>query len=516
MCGATNPDVAGTHEQARWQDLARTAGGWLFETDATLRFRWVSGAFAPFTVDRPEEVIGQRVLDVPLLDQQGQVRTDGLTLRTRLADAAPLVNLLTAWDLPAGRRIVAINAVPHFDTVGRIAGWRGNARDVTDLLAAQAQARARRALSFEERLAEAAAQSGIGFAELALPGGQMAFDAVACANHGLPFPHPPYHLGDWIAAVHPEDRPRAEAALHEAVERSGRMETRFRFIRPDGQMPRLDISARVRRDEQGRATMLTGTCRDVSAQVHAEQLLHEKEAAERASRAKTEIVARVSHELRTPLNAILGLAQLMALDDTTLPLAQRTRLAGINEAGRRLLGLVNDMLDLSQLEQGGLRLTPEAVDLAAAWQRCCSLVQPLADQRGVTLQPWSVTAGAVRAWADPRGLEQVLINLLSNAIKYNREGGKVWAEWVDDAATTSPPPRVRLGVCDDGPGLGPTQQAQLFQPFNRLGAEHRRIEGSGLGLVIARKLAESMRGELGVDSTPGDGSRFWLALPVVP
>ena len=149
MCGSIEPgpDAVGSSQdadQARWRDLARAAGGWLFETDAELRFRWVSGPYPPYTDEAGEAVIGQRVLDVPLLDADGAPRADGLRLRARLADATPLVEVLTAWAVGNERRVVACNAVPYHRADGQLAGWRGSARDITDLLNAQAQARARR------------------------------------------------------------------------------------------------------------------------------------------------------------------------------------------------------------------------------------------------------------------------------------------------------------------------------------------------------------------------------------
>lgn len=508
--GPSHGPSQGDGEQARWRDLARAAGGWLFETDATLRFRWVSGAFVPYTTAEPAQIIGQRVLDVPLLDAEGQPRPDGLRLRARLADPTPLVETLSAWAVGGESRIVAINALPFFGAEEKFGGWRGSARDVTDLLFAQARARERRQLSFEDRLVEAAADSGIGFAELDVASGRMAFDAVACANHGLPFPHPPYQVAEWLAAVHPDDQPGAQAALEEALARTGRMAARYRFLKPGGEQTWLEVTASVRRAEDGGPGLVTGTCRDVTAQVRNEELLREKEAAERASRAKSEVVSRVSHELRTPLNAILGLAQLMALDDASLTASQRTRVAGIGAAGRHLLHLVNDMLDLARLEQGPRAPMSERVDVLEQVRQAMAMVQPLAAARQVRLEPPAPALGPGWAWADERALQQLLINLLSNAIKYNREAGRVWVEWRPARGGDG---AHRLAVCDEGPGLTAAQQAQLFQPFNRLGAERRGVEGSGLGLVIARKLAETMQGGLDVESREGEGCRFWLSLP---
>jgi CheY-like chemotaxis protein/anti-sigma regulatory factor (Ser/Thr protein kinase) len=169
-----------------------------------------------------------------------------------------------------------------------------------------------------------------------------------------------------------------------------------------------------------------------------------------------------------------------------------------------LLDLINDVLDIARIEQGDFGLTLKAVDASRALQACLALIQPLAQARGITLP----APPAQPCWvhADARALEQVLMNLLSNAIKYNRAGGAVEVELLRDGE------HVTLAVSDEGEGLSDTQQAQLFQPFNRLGAERQRIEGTGLGLVIARQLVQAMHGRLNLTSRRGRGSRFAITL----
>ncbi|MBP6339008.1 MAG: response regulator [Vitreoscilla sp.] len=259
-------------------------------------------------------------------------------------------------------------------------------------------------------------------------------------------------------------------------------------------------------DAKGEFRGYRGTTRDVTARVERELLLRDKTALQEASRAKSAFLSRVSHELRTPLNAILGFAQLMALDqDQPLSAQQLHKLGGVRQAGQQLLDMVNDVLDIARIQQGAMPLQPRSAHLADIVATCLHAVQPLASARPVTVQA-QVPQG-LHVWVDTRALEQVLLNLLSNAIKFNRPGGSVVLAATSSAGSTE------LSVTDTGAGLSADDVAQLFQPFNRLGAERKRIAGSGLGLVIVRELALAMGGDVTVASQPGQGSRFSVTLP---
>ena len=216
----------------------------------------------------------------------------------------------------------------------------------------------------------------------------------------------------------------------------------------------------------------------------------------------------MSHELRTPLNAILGFSQLLERDaKAPLPPHQARWVAGTLQAGWHLLAMINDVLDLSRIDAGTLRLELETVPLAPLLQACVAMVESAAARRSIQLQVDPVDAArAVRA--DPTRLKQVLANLLSNAVKYNVEGGRITLRaHALDAAT------VRIEVDDTGLGLSPEQQRALFQPFNRLGREQSGIEGTGIGLVIVKRLVEQMGGTVALQSQPGAGSLFGLQLP---
>jgi len=229
--------------------------------------------------------------------------------------------------------------------------------------------------------------------------------------------------------------------------------------------------------------------------------------ADRANQAKSAFLSNMSHELRTPLNAILGFSQILASDQLPSSAAQKKQFAGnILQASRHLLRLINDILDLAKVESGALTLESETVALSQVLQECRTLVDPLARLRGVELR--LTVADNASVTADRVRLKQVLINLLSNAIKYNRDHGTVSVHCAEVDQE-----RLRVSVQDTGAGLNEAQLAAMFQPFNRLGQEGGTQEGTGLGLVMTRHLVEKMGGELGVVSTPGMGSTFWVALP---
>ena len=241
-------------------------------------------------------------------------------------------------------------------------------------------------------------------------------------------------------------------------------------------------------------------------QLRTRELIAARDEALRANQAKSSFLSRMSHELRTPMNAILGFAQLMDMD-RDLPARHGGFVTEMLGAGRHLLALINDVLDLAQVEAGAMVLNTEALPLDGLVDECLHMVMPAALQHGISLGCEELRGQHVLA--DRTRLRQVLLNLLSNAIKYNRRGG--WARVELEAAAAG---RVRLCVVDGGPGIALQRQAELFQPFNRLGAEFGDVEGTGIGLAIVRQVVERMGGRVGVQSQPGLGSRFWLELPL--
>ena len=216
----------------------------------------------------------------------------------------------------------------------------------------------------------------------------------------------------------------------------------------------------------------------------------------------------MSHELRTPLNAILGFGQLLQMQG--LSKVQDDRVGHIVNAGRHLLGLINEVLDISRIEAGRVELSLEPVRVAEAFGEAMELIRPLAAERRVTIHPLAedhpLHQGHIMA--DRQRFKQVLLNLLANAVKYNREGGSVRVEYGAGGEG-----RARFTVADTGPGIAPEKVGRLFTAFDRLGAEQSEVQGTGLGLALSKRLVEAMAGFIGVESHGDEGARFWVELP---
>ena len=311
----------------------------------------------------------------------------------------------------------------------------------------------------------------------------------------------------WLACVHDDDRAALLASRDGSAQTLGLWVTQFRARAGQGPWRCHRVRAQPYAEPDGRMVWY-GTLADVTEQVAVDEAERERDAAERANRSKSEFLARMSHELRTPLNAIIGFSQLLGSDATLQGAQARQRVRIIHAAGEQLLQLVDEVLDISRIESGRLHLQLASVPLAPLVEQVCQSLEPARLARGLTLTV-SAPAG-LGALADEARLHQVLNNLVSNAIKYTRDGG--WVA-VEVAAAGADPGRVQLRVRDNGPGLTPAQQQQLFQPFNRLGAERSRVQGTGLGLVITRHLVECMGGTLQLQSQPGDGCCFTVELP---
>ena len=346
----------------------------------------------------------------------------------------------------------------------------------------------------------------------------------------------PATLAQWAdRLVDPEHRADFMARTSEAIRTGTRIAFEYRLQRPDGRV--ICISQVIEASSAAEAPdgpRWFSTLQDVTAQRTTEEnlrkLTEELEervrqrteqlvasnrelqaatlAANQASLAKSRFLSNVSHELRTPLNAILGFGQLLNVEGRgALTEGQQTMYGdNIVAAGKHLLTLINELLDLASIEAGKTTVAVESLAVREVFDECVRLMAPIAQQRQIVLdvqQP-----GAARVMADRTRLKQVLLNLLSNAIKYGPERSrvKIRCERLADG-------RVRIAITDHGSGMTSQQVAALYQPFNRLGRERTGAEGSGIGLVVTRSLVELMGGEMGVESSPGQGSTFWLTLP---
>ena len=282
----------------------------------------------------------------------------------------------------------------------------------------------------------------------------------------------------------------------------------------DGKETVVSYNATTFYDRDRKLQGVFAAARDVTERKRLDQVLQEKNVelesaksvAEKANLAKSDFLSSMSHELRSPLNAILGFAQLMESADPPPTASQAESIAQILQAGWHLLKLINEILDLAAIESGKVSLSPESVSLSEVMSECQAMMEPQAQQRGIsmTFPRFDV---CLFVMADRTRLKQIVINLLSNAIKYNKEGGTIIVD-----CTVSAPERIRISVADTGAGLPPEKLAQLFQPFNRLGQEAGGMAGTGIGLVVTKRLVELMAGVLGVESTVGVGSVFWCEL----
>ncbi|XHS80264.1 CHASE domain-containing protein [Burkholderiaceae bacterium UC74_6] len=308
--------------------------------------------------------------------------------------------------------------------------------------------------------------------------------------------------------VHPDQLPEMRRVADQLLEgRAATVHHQMRVQTRQGREVDIRVQVRLLHDAAGQPLRFLSVVEDITDELRMQELVQARQTAELANQAKTDFLSRMSHELRTPLNAMLGFVQLMEIDPQE-PLGQRqfSRAVQIQQAGWHLLAMINDMLDLSRIEAGVLAVQPENLDLPQLVGEALALVEVPARERGVAIQ---LELGPEARWihADRTRVKQVLTNLLSNAVKYNRPQGQVRVR------SRLAEGRVELAVHDTGLGMSAQQMEHLFQPFNRLGRERSQTEGTGIGLVIARRLAELMGGELHATSTEGEGSVFTLTLP---
>ncbi|MFT5082553.1 MAG: PAS domain S-box-containing protein [Lentisphaeria bacterium] len=313
----------------------------------------------------------------------------------------------------------------------------------------------------------------------------------------------------WRKLMHKDDCPRFDRTLSDHIAQKGPFDIEYRIRAADGSWRWVRGRGHMVYDEQGRPLLMSGTNMDVTELKHAEErVIKAKVDAEKANQAKSEFLSRMSHELRTPLNAILGFSQLFELD-SGLSSQQRENILEIKRAGNHLLELVGDVLDLAKIEAGHSQLKMERVIVARAINDCIGLVKSQIEKHQLDVDIRFNSLDSATVYVDEMRLRQVFINLFGNSVKYNTTGGRVS---VDCNLVGSE--RLRVSVRDTGRGITLQRQHEIFQPFNRLGAEHSGIEGSGVGLVITKQLVEQMGGAIGFESEENVGSLFWVEFPL--
>ncbi|MDA3870356.1 MAG: response regulator, partial [Gammaproteobacteria bacterium] len=308
----------------------------------------------------------------------------------------------------------------------------------------------------------------------------------------------------WNSLIHPDDKTRALEELNNILS-SRSLTHEYRIKTHDGGYKWDYEELKIIDDDHNEPMSIIGCLYDITQRKHTEaELIAAKIEADRANQAKSQFLSRMSHELRTPLNAIMGFSQLSEYDKT-LSDSQRDIAKKIYNAGQHLLILIDEILDLTKIESGNISLSMQPVSTTEVINDCLALTKTQASSRNISIKFNPENGNEYIIIADYIRFKQVLLNLVSNAIKYNKAGGQVEIYCSEHKADT-----VRINVSDSGAGIDKQKILHLYEPFNRLGAEAANIEGTGIGLVITRQLVELMSGELGVESTPGEGAVFWV------
>lgn len=476
-------------------------------TDSTRPDRpivYVNAAFERLTGYRRDEALGRncRFLMDPARSQPGLPE-----LRAALAEDRPCTVVLANRRRDGSGFLNELSIVPIRDAHGAVIQHLGVLNDVTE------RVRAAERLRISEELYRSVAATISDGLIVAGPDGRIlacnpaAGDTLARDAAGLTG----WRLSELGYRLHDgQDQPLSSAnhPVYRVLRGGDAVREMPLFLhRPDGVVRRVLLTARpLSHGGESQALSCLVTFRDVTDQHAAAQALLDKQAAELASRAKSEFLSRMSHEMRTPLNAVIGFTQLLRMQPDGAPSKVAEYADHILRASEHLLGLVNEVLDLQRVEEGRAALEPRAIELAPFVESTLELLRPAAESGGVALASQVPAARCVRA--DERCLRQVLMNMMSNAIKYNRPGG-----WVLVSLLEAPPGRCAIAIEDTGSGLSDEQLARLFQPFERLGHETTGIEGTGLGLVITRSLIEHMGGTVTLSSVAGAGTLARIELP---
>ncbi len=513
-------DVTDRHEsmlslrqsEARYKQFAETGSDWLWETDDQHRFTY----FSPYADDIDPNP-RSRNLGTTRFDRRLSNDKDDEKWRAHRADLdarLPFKNFEFSIEVPDGSvRVIRVNGQPVFASDGKFVGYRGTASNITeqrrveDLLAGQmnrlqavvdaipaiisVKDRDLRFLMINRMQAEelgCTAEQAIGKRRDAFP------------RRGLS----PHEDRRYTAVQTTQEREvlRSNEA-HLLYEES--------FTLVNGKTEHRLVNKIPLRDTDEQMSAILTVAIDITKLKHVEEVLrHTRDQAEAANQAKSAFLSSMSHELRTPLNAVLGFGQLLTADKKNpLNVTQRQAVDHILAGARHLLSLISDVLELSRIESGTLEISLEHLDLHDVLNETLDLVGALDETYGVTINLERDEETRPQILADRRRLCQVLLNLITNAIKYNKPGGAVTV-----ACRKVANAMLRVEVSDTGPGIREADQPRLFEPFDRLGNETSDIEGTGIGLTIAKQLVEAMGGAIDFNSVEGVGSTFWVDLPI--
>ncbi len=462
------------------------------------RIIYVNQAFTTATGYTSEEALGQtpRMLQGPDTSPEAKAK-----IRKALKRWKPVRVELLNYRKDGSEFWVELNIVPVANEKGWYTHWVSVQRDITERRRVQKQ------IEDHDHLLSSVIDGTDNI--IFLKDRQSRYLLINPAGARILNRTPAEVIGKDDSAFFPPEETRQIQAYDQEVMRLDRpMTTESRDV-INGVEHVFESTKSPYRDAAGNLLGVIGIVREVTAMRQAANALQQaKEEAERANLAKSEFLSRMSHELRTPMNAILGFAQLLELSVQTS--RQHENVSHILKGGRHLLGLINEVLDIARIESGHMELTPGPVQVEDLVSATVSLLRPLADQYKVQIGHCHGSGCDRTLWADRQRLSQVLLNLLSNAVKYNRPGGSV-SILCEPAAREG---HLRLSVSDTGTGIDPANLGKLFTPFERLGAEKSRVEGTGIGLALSKRLVEAMEGCIGVESTLGEGTTFYFELPI--
>jgi PAS domain S-box-containing protein len=468
------------------------------ERDSAGRFLQVNRAMCDLTGYPEEQLVGMHFADITYPADVDE----SVALEQRL-----LAGELTSYELvkryisASGQLVWAqVHVSLVHDDNGQPAYAIGQVQDITARKRAEESIReSRRLLAEAQRLAQ------LGSWQWTLESGEVTWSEELFRIFGRDPQTDLPSYSRFFEQVHPDEQRKVEAIVDRSIARREPFHEEMQIVRTDGSVRIIDAHGQVITDSDGKPEKLVGTVQDVTERRMVERKLALQEEAEKEHRARSDFLSRISHELRTPLNSILGFAQLMQMDD--LDQVQRENVGLIIKGGNHLLQLINEVLEISRIEAGTMTVSLEPVHVGNSVAEVVDLMEPLAAQHGVTIQNEVPQDRERHVQADAQRLKQVLLNLVSNAIKYNQPDGTVRISLEAPSAE-----RTLILVTDTGQGISEENQAKLFTPFDRLGADETTVEGTGLGLALSKLLTEAMGGTLAVESEPSMGSTFTIGL----
>jgi len=400
--------------------------------------------------------------------------------------------------------------VPFIDDTGEPYQYVSVSTDITALIQS------------EERLNRSQEFSNIGTWDWNIKSGEIFWSKQIWPLFGYNKKDTETSYDNFIDAVHPSDRQLFSDAVINCIHDGGDYDIEHRVVWLDGSVHWLHESGNTIRNKSGEVLHMLGLVQDITEKKKTEKsLIDARDEAERVNIEKSKFLSSMSHELRTPMNAIMGFSQLLKITKSNpLNNNQENNVDEIMMAGKHLLGLINEVLELSIIESGDIELSFDNVSLTEIINESLQLIQPLAKKRGIDIiiiknnipiDMDELFENQVNICLDKIRFKQIMINLLSNAVKYNNENGTITLD-----CNTLEAGVFRISITDTGNGLSVEKQEKLFIPFNRLGFEQSEIEGAGIGLVLTKRLVKLMGGEINVNSKEGVGSTFWIELPLHP